>query len=891
MQQRITPLIYSSVIFIVVCILVTIAITHFSLIHFVGPVAGIASAIALVWGVIALLIVLSSTLFLILAINGYGNFDLNIAIIILIYSGALLQAIWAKQLTYSLIYKQKWVESRQSLFSFMLIIGPVVAITSALCGSVVAIVDNETFNVSLSYVLVRTWSASVLVSVFVIPSLLLIQGEQKLSISKRSFAVVSSLLSCVAIALLFQISKQQQQHNRLDLYQQARYEINDTLEKEKNTIQAELRAMGAFFNNSKEVNFDEFKRFAKEIYQSSSISSFQWSPVVKVTHKKYFEQYAKSKLGFDYTIQSVGDEKLINQNDFTPFIPVLYLYPLTNNEHYFGLDLYAYSAISPALRQALQQQRILASAPFSMQNNNESSPLVIVSQTVNRNHEKDLFGELMLRSGEKSSGFLHGIVDLNRLVEKLMMHVLKKNISMTIIDITDGGYYLIYGDKLMKKNRLQNSSTISFFGRQWKIDIAENAAWITQNKSWQAWFMLIGGVVGGFTFQLLILMMASYSIELSHKVAEKTRELIKANELSEQEHQSKAQFLQTLTRELSTPIMLAERLTDKQLSSNKLDKTVQFKEVTDQLKHILMSVSELSTIESLDNTAKNYIFDFSDFLQHIDHSFQKNALGSKTSVKFLFDSELPSFVDADPKRLEKLLLSLQENLLTLFTYSDVQVSVKAHYHLEYATLFFTCSALSAHDDMVIHSWLKKDIANFSTSMALVTELIQVLKGNIKLTVVSSSDVFMTISMPIKVNLSQNESNHIDEINIQHEDQKIHVLVIEESFSTNFEITPLLLELDCTVETINHQSELPQISNLQYYDLIIIDNITLKPYVAELEHILDALEGVNVVGIYRGIEYRQLPDAFKQKMSEFILYPIVKENLQAVLDKTQVNKDS
>ncbi|XQW85790.1 CHASE domain-containing protein [Thalassotalea piscium] len=890
MRQKIHTIFYSSAIFIAVCLLVALVIKPFSLLNFVGPIAGITTAIILVWGFISLISVFISTLILILMLKLYSDIDLDLAVVFLIYLAAFLQAFWAKQLTHNEISNQQWISSRSSLIEFMLKIGPIIGIIAASCGVVVAILDNGTFNTSLEYSFFRAWSTSVLVSVFAIPSLLFINGEQKLSVSKRTFVIISSILGCIAIGLLFQISQQQQEHKRLDVYEKSISELDNAVVREISNINAKISAMSAFFNSSKEIDFNEFIHYSNEVYQDqTSIELIQWSPIVEVKEKQAFEAYANKQLGIHYKITSADAKNSPYQNDFTPFIPVFYIFPEKYNHSFYGFDLFAYKAITPVIIASLNLQQIRASIPFSLNQQNELNPRVMIINPINNHHSLNHFGQMKSQSGNIAVGFISILINLDQLVNNLLADVSDNNITMTIADITAGDSYLIYGNKLHTKNRLANTTTIDFFGRKWQLNIVENATWLSQGNSWQTWVMLFGGVVGGFIFQLLLLIMAAYSIELSHKISEKTRELIRANELSEKENLSKAHFLQMLTLELSEPIKLAERLTQNSTSEFGSNKLKQFNKVTKQLTHILMSMSDLSTIESRNNKIDKETFDFSYFLSQIEKQYEQKSIGARTKIKFLFDCELPNFVITDKKRLEKLLLALQDNVLRLFLDSDVQVSVKTHYHKDFATLFFTCSALSPKENMPISSWLEKDIANFSTSMALATELVHVLKGNIKLTLVPTGDVVMTVSLPISINDQPSTSNKIDDVNIVPHSQKTRVLLIEEPLSTNFETTPLLLGLDYQVEIVDDPSELPYAIDSLQVDIIIIDNITSMPYVKGLEELFSRFsdgEGPKVIGIYRGIEYRQLKPAFKRQLSECLLYPISSDSLQIVLNKVQ-----
>ena len=68
------------------------------------------------------------------------------------------------------------------------------------------------------------------------------------------------------------------------------------------------------------------------------------------------------------------------------------------------------------------------------------------------------------------------------------------------------------------------------------------------------WTLLLGSTAGGVLFQLLLLLGASSSTELSHQVSLKTKELLLAREQADQASDAKSNILVALEHELEQPL-------------------------------------------------------------------------------------------------------------------------------------------------------------------------------------------------------------------------------------------------------------------------------------------------------------------------------------------------
>ncbi|WP_448563649.1 CHASE domain-containing protein [Thalassotalea ganghwensis] len=888
MAGKVKVFLYSGIIFLVICALVAYTIKPFSLINFVGTTLGVMSVLMLIFGSFALLSVSFFSVLLNILLYVGGQIYVPLSILLIVILAGILQAFWVKQLTYQLLSEQRWITSRAQLLAFILRVGPFGALVAAITGAIVTILDNASFDVSIGYALLTSWCASLLVSIFLAPWLLFSTKKHKLSQSKSAFVTLASILGCIAIAILFKISQQQHQHYRQDKFNIAEQAFETVLTKELTKVSTQINALAAYFNSSEQVDFQEFQRFSEQVFQPNSIlQNVQWAPVVWAKYRKAFEKHGTEQFNKDYLVYSANHQLNIEQSQFAPLIPTLYVYP----EHFsgvsFGFDFYAHTEISPAIYQAMNNGSVSATAPFSFNQSNELEPIVLVLKGITTK-KVNPFGALKTPMDNEFFGFVVGIIDVSQLINQLNDIARLHQVSFSLVDESDTSTYLITDKSIATHNRLVIDKSIQVFDRTWQLVVAEQSAWLSQDKHWQTWVMLIGVTLGGSIFQLLLLMMAAYSIELTEKVSEKTKELLRVNELSEKENQSKAQFLQTLAIELSQPINQVEQIADKVKEAGRDLQPIEssaFIKVAEQLKAILSSVSDLSTIESRIVNNENQYFDFSLFLIDIEKKIQKATEHLDCKVKFLFDCELPQHINTDKNKLEKLLLALSDNILLLFSDTDVQISVKAHYHKDHATLFFTCSALKDSNEMVINDWLDRDIGNFSTSMALATELLNVLGGNIKMTMVPSGSVVMTISIPITINRQAPSFHSVNENAIYKGDSSWNVLLIEEPLSTNFEITPLLLGLGCQVEIIDDHTELEDIIDNVPYDFIVIDNITSLPFVQTLKRLLSTRENRKVIGFYRGIEYRQLDEQYTGYLAQCLFYPISEDNLKAVINES------
>jgi CHASE1-domain containing sensor protein/CheY-like chemotaxis protein len=824
-----------------ICLLASILIKPFSILSFIGPAAGLAGALMILWGTyIAIAIVIGHIFFSVLLVMYFDVEVANIGIAIIILLAVLLQGLWSKHITHQEVNKQEWLDSRILAATFIIKIGPFASLIAAGAAVLVAILHVKQVSGGLFYVFISTWSASIIVAIFLTPVLLFTQGKLQLNFSKRIFVVVSSVLGCLAISLLIKTSQHQQVHQRFERFEQTGNEIQRYVDKEITKVSQKLNAMSALFLASEHVSASEFKEFSKRIFNNSSnIRALEWIPVVAGDKKDLYESDSSIDLEMDYRITEqtvLGNTVLAKHRLF--YMPVKYIYPKESNEMAFGLDLYLDQEKKKAITLSVAKNVMIATPPIALVQDNFSNPGVIVFFPINTSHKRKPYGYIVGNNNTRVTGFIAVVVQFKTLFRVIDEYQESHEINVLIQDVDSTGYLSLFGDKPQKGDRLVDELDISVFSRTWRFTITERNAWALEGKNWQTWSMLIGSTVGGLLFQLLVLMMAAYSTELSRQVTLKTRELILAKEKSDQENQAKTDFLKALCLELRSPLNVIKRLAEifpeKNLPEKARAYLTNISEASLNLEQLVDTVTELSSIESGERLLNEQRFDFYLFLNRMESMLKVNPNIQDKEIKLVVNANVPQFINTDELRLQQMFLALIENIFEILSCKGVLISFKSHFHQHNnVTILFVITPIDINESFAPAE--KKDIKIgelnvHNTRMTMVKDLCHMFGGDIKVSHLPSGDKILSLSINIllsdnegKILIDNKASNVIEEISLPIK----RILLIEDSLAAGQSLCQQLLGLNYQVEVIDKKEEvIPSLDN-QTYHMIIYDGYNAR----------------------------------------------------------------
>lgn len=769
-SNYLTRFLISAGLYFAVSFLATWIITPQAFINFVGPAAALVSGLILIWGMLPIIGVLFVSPLLALALSYYFQHDANLAMMALAAMTIILQGLWTRQLVNRFIVYKKWLISRKHLFFFLLRVGPVASLVSASSVIILSILDNKVTYGCFLYTFASTWSSSMLVAVFFIPLLLLARNAEQLRLTKRVFVAFTSMLGFCATLFLLKTSQQEQQHIRQGEFSQAKMEIERLIIEEIDEVVNQVNSLSALFKANANVSLREFTLFSESIFnEGSSVRALEWAPIIPFAQRDIFEQQAEKLVQSSFQIkQRSNSGQLVAAEQRNYYAPLFYIYPQLGNHRVLGLDVYTNPEHILPMQKVVDSKNVMASGPITLLQDELANPGIlfskaIFSEGIPDNLTENTVSKLPLAEKGQLIGFVIAVVQFDQFFEKLAQEK-RKQVNFSVQDVSGSEPYTLFGQPIVTANRYSQTIELSTWSRSWQLSIAESKSWFEQAKTWQAWAVLIGGTLGAGLFQMLVLMMAAYSSELSMQVDNKTRALILAKEDSEEKNLAKSHFLQTLNSELRTPLLAIKALVE-QLKKRGINN----KQVTgishagDNVALLLDTMVDLSNIESGKVIAKQDCFDLYGFLQRTESVIKaSNAYEGKT-IFFLIDKSVPHYINSDELYIQKLLNALIDSAHQLLQTADLRLSIKLHQHkLADASLFFTLSPQNAligepiapEAQAKVHTELNAN----STAMAMAIKYSQLLKGDTTLGTLSSGHGVLSASIRVVISsLEQQES--------------------------------------------------------------------------------------------------------------------------------------
>ena len=743
------------VIYLSVCVFTYVFITPYAFISFIGPAAGITTALVVFWGTSVLLAIAVATIIFCLFLYFWVNIPIESSLVIIALLTLMLQGFWAKQLTAAEVNQQNWLKSRQKLLAFLFKVGPAISLVSASTVVILTMLENKEYGGNLFFVFISSWSSSVLFAIFCTPLLLLFRGQHQLSLPKRFFITVASLLAVVSISLLFNISQNVQQHQRYDAFNQIQDEILHIIQHEISLTREQINSLSAFFKASEYVDKNEFDLFAQHVFQNdTSVRVLEWAPVISHENRLAFEKYFTN-------INEKGEQGTLQiASERSQYAPIKYIYPSLNNEQVLGLDVFTNAKTMLDMETVIRHEGIVASAPINLIQDEPANFGVLFASAVfsrDDNQRQDNKVDLL--------GFVIAVVQFEDFFKQISP-LKSDNATLYIEDVTTQEPYVLFGKQLNKNYRHVENTFLNVNSRKWRISLGEIQPWQTQVKSWQVWGMLFGITFGGILFQALILMMAVYSNELSVQVVRKTRELIIAKEHSEQKNTAKTNFLQSFTNELHAPLQTINHFTKQLHKADNQGKIKIIQEIElakNNMEKLLNMAADLSKIESGQLAINSETIDFYGFLARIDAMLKAKTISPANTITLLIDPSVPHFINSDELKIQQLLIAFCNSVPKLYEVENIRLSIKVYNHqYNNASLLFV---FTSHDNNAnsiteqFQHFIAKGISLCGTEMAMAKEVCQLMGGDANIAISASGERVLTASIKIEITSNEQQQSY------------------------------------------------------------------------------------------------------------------------------------
>ncbi|MHC4829767.1 MAG: sensor histidine kinase, partial [Planctomycetota bacterium] len=308
-----------------------------------------------------------------------------------------------------------------------------------------------------------------------------------------------------------------------------------------------IQSLRSFWRSSDEVTRNEFETFTREALQNRpSIQALEWIPTIPASERDSWEARARAEGIEDFQIWQLalggGREPATGELSY----PVYFAEPRANNEAAFGFDLGSNPARLEALRAASRLDRLVATPPIQLVQDNETQPGFLMLLPILVDDTKPL--------APQSTAL--GVLRIVDLVQRALIRQRRDGITVRISDTTQAVPTLVYQesdghpiptvDASSPASRVQSEQQLEIGGRTWTVQIFPDNAYLEQVESWAPWWLFISALVVSGSMASLLLVWSGRTRHTEQLVEQQTRELAVANA----ELETKNEALQRTNEEL-----------------------------------------------------------------------------------------------------------------------------------------------------------------------------------------------------------------------------------------------------------------------------------------------------------------------------------------------------
>lgn len=178
----------------------------------------------------------------------------------------------------------------------------------------------------------------------------------------------------------------------------------------------DLAVLERFFNNSDQVEADEFRAFAQPMIQASTVQAVEWVPWVTAAERQGFETEHRNRTIWER--DPAGERRPVTPRE--DYFPVTYVEPRAGNETALGYDLGSESVRRAALNKAIQTGLPTASEPVTLvQGGSRQQGLLLFQPVFGRSAERPEHSAG--GSVRTLRGFALGVVRLQSLMDGALL--------------------------------------------------------------------------------------------------------------------------------------------------------------------------------------------------------------------------------------------------------------------------------------------------------------------------------------------------------------------------------------------------------------------------------------------------------------------------------------
>ena len=510
----------------------------------IWPVASVFFAVALAYGMRALILPLIVS-FIYVSVDvssgedsiGMG-FSMAVSLVMLLVNYLrVVILVWLFKKFIGL--ENVSLSSPKMMIRFLIICGPV----GGLLGAILVLppilsADNITWDFQL-FLILRWWMAITTGGIIFTPVLLMLLRRRDDNITLRRVYLATSagaitLLFALLVFVRYELSTEVEAFN-----DRISTEAERAIERHFDEITDLANSLSTSFELKPELTNQEFQSLALALSSQDThpVDFLSYSPIVFTNNRIDFEQQ------FRCTIKGISTTGLITRTEETSYVPVQFLYPQGISDNVLCLDLLSEQTRRQSIYDAINKADAVLSKPVSLANDSGK-------------------GVLLVRPVRNRLGDFTGIITAVVNFDSLFNDSLSDDIP---IDVFFRFYYKdrltndveVYSrpyDDFAGLDTTVRDVYINFLGQDWRLEWQPSVQLLRAIFNWKIDLFAALGAMLVILVQYISHRLVVLNQTVRSEVRRKTELLHVAKRDAEQAAQTKGQFLANMSHEIRTPL-------------------------------------------------------------------------------------------------------------------------------------------------------------------------------------------------------------------------------------------------------------------------------------------------------------------------------------------------
>ena len=517
----------------------------------IWPAAGIGSAALLVWGPrLWPGVLIGSFLFnwwlsdlLLAEMPGTARTADDIAVALAIAGGVALQALFCASLSRPVLRSGRVLTSVRSAVPFLLMSGPVSCLASASVGVGARWLSGDLPLDEVWPNWFTWWMGDSIGVLFFVPLTLLAFPEAR---PRRLGLVARLAIPLIVVAVLVAVAHRATQDSRREHTSREMAAIENELQVQLNSQITNLHLVERLLTLAPRIDSRQFAAFAAQTL-TPGLHTLEWVPRVAEVDRPAFEAAASAGGERFRILEPTESGALIEARPRPEYFPTLYVEPRLTADTERGLDHSTDPSRRAAMSRARDTGQATVTAPVTLAGDRQTRAVIAVVPVYTVSGVEA--APTVAARQDTLRGFAMSVLPIDSIAQNLAREAATLRLAAALVDVSDPAESVpifMQGTPARAGASLRVSLPVVFGGRAWRLDLAPVRPDLLPGETRDGRLMLAGAVLLTFLTGLFVLTEAGLSIavavEVQHRTAELSGEVIVRRRLEAQARESEARF-------------------------------------------------------------------------------------------------------------------------------------------------------------------------------------------------------------------------------------------------------------------------------------------------------------------------------------------------------------